>query len=129
LVGQVRNAFLDTIEKEAERLGLTNVQLLMLCGIAKGYGTTPKELARSIPYDPGALTRQLDVLEEKELIGRSRCTEDRRSVNLCLTPKGMEAYEKTMPAFVETENRLMRGFTDADVRQLEQLLRRMLANA
>ena len=75
------------------------------------------------------MTRLLDRLEKKGVLRRVRTGSDRRSVRLELTAEGKKLYPKILAALVQVFNRLLRGFSKTEVRQLEQLLVRMVANA
>jgi DNA-binding MarR family transcriptional regulator len=87
------------------------------------------QLCKDISYDGGAMTRMVDRLEAKGLISRRRCPEDRRLVKLELTEAGLAAIPKLRECSVRVLNHLMRGFTQAEARQLEGFLTRMLQNA
>jgi DNA-binding MarR family transcriptional regulator len=56
--------------------------------LRRSRASTVAELARELNTDPGAMTRLLDRLECKGLCRRSRSTDDRRVVNIELTPEG-----------------------------------------
>jgi len=80
-------------------------------------------------YDAGAMTRMIDRLEEKGLLKRSRCPDDRRLVNLELTEKGQVALPRMRNTARRVLNRFLEGFTKAEARQMEGFLIRMLENA
>ncbi|WP_433910983.1 MarR family winged helix-turn-helix transcriptional regulator [Sphingomonas yabuuchiae] len=67
---------------------VTHVQWSALMALQYGVGGTAAELARHLCHDTGATTRIVDMLEERGLIKRCRCTEDRRVVRLSLTEAG-----------------------------------------
>ena len=67
---------------------VTHVQWSALMALQFGVGGTAAELARHLCHDTGATTRIVDTLEERGLIERCRCTEDRRVVRLSLTDAG-----------------------------------------
>ena len=67
---------------------VTHVQWSALMALQYGVGGTAAELARHLCHDTGATTRIVDMLEERGLIERCRCTEDRRVVRLSLTEAG-----------------------------------------
>ena len=80
-------------------------------------------------YDPGAMTRLLDRLEKKGVLRRVRTKDDRRTARLELSAEGTRLYPRILEALVQVFNRLLRGFSKSEVQQLEQLLKRMVANA
>ena len=86
------------------------------------------QLCKDLPYDAGAMTRMLDRLEAKGLISRRRCPDDRRLVKLELTEAGRAALPKMRACSVQVLNHFLRGFSQAEARQLESFLVRMLQN-
>jgi DNA-binding MarR family transcriptional regulator len=93
-----------------------------------GEMKSASDLCKHISYDAGAMTRMIDRLEEKGLLKRSRCPDDRRLVNLELTDKGNLALPQMRRVAMGVLNRFLEGFTKAEVRQLEGFLVRMLEN-
>jgi len=57
-----------------------------------------------------------------------RSPNDRRRVNLELTPEGRAVYPKLIESAANVQNRFLRGFSKTEAQQLEGLLGRMLAN-
>ena len=79
---------------------------------------------RLIEQTPG-VTRLLDRLEEKGLVRRARCTEDRRLVHCWITPAGLELLAELDPVADEADERLGDSFEPAELRQLIALLERV----
>jgi MarR family transcriptional regulator, multiple antibiotic resistance protein MarR len=75
------------------------------------------------------MTRKIDGLEELGLVRRVRSAEDRRAIKLELTDEGRKVYPKVLAVAVQLANEILHGFTKAEVRQLEGMLKRMLAVA
>jgi DNA-binding MarR family transcriptional regulator len=74
------------------------------------------------------MTRMIDRLEAKGLISRRRCPDDRRLVKLELTEAGLAALPRLRECSVRVLNHFLRGFTQAEARQMESFLGRMLQN-
>lgn len=132
-VAYLMRGVLDNVAAEVEQLlapsGLTHAQWVPLFRLSMGTASTVAELARQCRLDAGAMTRMLDRLEAKELVERTRSTQDRRVVNLALTRKGRAAARVIPGALCEVHNRHLEGFTSEEWDQLKSLLRRMLGNA
>jgi DNA-binding MarR family transcriptional regulator len=75
--------------------------------------------ARMITHDPD-ITRLLDRLEARGLIGRARSEEDRRVVRTRITPAGLGVLKKLDAAMSEQPRRLMGHL---GVKQLRALVR------
>ena len=78
--------------------------------------------------DAGAVTRMLDRLEAKGLLERVRSEADRRVVHLRLTAAGEAVAKKVPYVLAAVNNDFLRGFSDADWKQLRRLLGRMSDN-
>jgi DNA-binding MarR family transcriptional regulator len=74
------------------------------------------------------MTRMVDRLEAKGLVQRHRCTDDRRLINLELTEAGKALFPKMRALSMAVQNRFLRGFSKAEVEQLEGYLNRVLEN-
>jgi DNA-binding MarR family transcriptional regulator len=135
-LSRVRVEWLTQLDRELETdrrlapLGLSAAQFIVLANLAKAEGPmSASDLCKGISYDAGAMTRMLDRLEGKGLIRRSRCAEDRRLMHLELTDEGRAAWPRMRELSLTVANRMLRGFTKSEARQLEGFLTRMLENA
>lgn len=128
LLRRLLNGVKLEIDKRLEPHGLTNAQWEPLFKLKMTHASTVAELAREMQTDPGATTRLLDRLEAKGLCKRIRSTEDRRVVNLELTPDGDAAADKVPAALAEVMNAHLAGFSKTEWQALLGYLRRMLAN-
>jgi DNA-binding MarR family transcriptional regulator len=128
LLGQVRAEIIEALDKEFEPFGITAAQYVILVRLADAETGPAARLCKGVSYDPGAMTRMIDRLEKKGLVRRVPCPDDRRKLNLELTAEGKAMYPKVVAGAVRVLNRFLRGFNKTEVRELEGLLRRMLAN-
>ena len=129
LIGRTRKAMIQMIDAELAPLQVSAAQWLVVLLLGQGAASNAAELCELLGYDPGAMTRLLDRLEEKAVLRRVRGDGDRRTVRLELTASGRALYPKILAAMVDVFNRLLRGFSRSEVDELEGYLRRMLANA
>jgi DNA-binding MarR family transcriptional regulator len=104
------------------------VQALVLILLAEGTTATAADLCRELSHDAGALTRIVDKLEAGGLVRRVRRERDRRAADLELTREGRRVHAEVKRAQVEVLNRMLRGFTRAEARTLESLLKRLIGN-
>lgn len=117
-------------DKRLVALEITAAQYVVIATLAgPGGPKSAADLCKGISYDAGAMTRMLDRLESKGLIRRSRSAEDRRLMHLELTEEGCAAWPRMRELAMGVANRVLRGFTKAEARQLEGFLARMLENA
>lgn len=129
LVGRTRKAMIQKIDAELAPLQVSAAQWMIILLVGQGAAGNAAELCDLLGYDPGAMTRLIDRLEEKAVVRRVRGDGDRRTVRLELTAGGKALYPKILAAMVDVFNRLLRGFSRSEVEQLEAYLKRMLANA
>ena len=129
LVGQTRKALIDAIDMELAPLDISSAQWIVILLLATGKASTAGELSRAMTYDPGAMTRLLDRLENKGFLQRMPDETDRRAISLQLTRTGRALHPKIVRALATVNNRLLAGFTRPEADQLKLLLQRMLANA
>lgn len=129
LVGLTRSAFMDALEERLAPFGIKSADYIVLVLLANDMADTASSVCSVIAHDPGAMTRKIDALEARGLVRRVRSAEDRRAIKLELTAEGRKLYPKAVTAAVGMVNEMLHGFTKAEVRQLEDLLKRILANA
>jgi DNA-binding MarR family transcriptional regulator len=86
------------------------------------YRLPPSKLSKSLMLSGAGMTNRLDRLETMRLIVRRPEPNDRRSVRIQLTAKGLQLVEKLIPQLVEVEQQIVADFGDANIKQLTQLL-------
>ena len=128
LMRRLINSFASEVQHELDPRGLTNAQWVPLYKLHLGQGTTAAELARHCQMDAGAMTRTLDRLEAKGLLGRVRSSEDRRVVNLALTDEGRHVAAQIPEALCKVLNAHLQGFSSEEVDLLKSMLLRMIDN-
>jgi DNA-binding MarR family transcriptional regulator len=79
-------------------------------------------------YDTGSMTRILDRLEEKGLLRRERCHEDRRVVFLRVAAAGRAQLPRLRAAGSRVLEDHLAGFNAAEVENLRSYLGRMIEN-
>ncbi len=91
------------------------------------YQLKPSELYSLLMLSSGAMTNRIDRLEKDGLVTRLRDPDDRRSVIVRLTDKGLKCVDAVMPELFEQENRLLDGLKQTETAKLIALLRKLLA--
>lgn len=128
LIGRARSSLLAGLDTELEQFGLTGAQFAVLKHVADGTAETAADLCRTMHYDTGSMTRMLDRLEEKGVLRRERCTEDRRVVYLRMTAIGTDLLPQLRSAAESVIGRHLAGFSPAEIEGLKQYLGRMIEN-
>ena len=104
---------------------VTIVQWSAMMALLHGVGDTAAELARHLCHDTGATTRVIDTLEERGLIERCRCTDDRRVVRLSLTERGREVTDRCKVKVVALWAAWLDDWSETDVEQFVDYLLRL----
>jgi DNA-binding MarR family transcriptional regulator len=73
--------------------GLSTPQLVTLRAVGATEGPTVSEIARTVSLSQATVTTLLNKLETNGMVYRERSQEDRRRVNVYMTPKGRELQE------------------------------------
>jgi len=134
LLSKVKTEMLAQIDRDfvadeqLKPLEVTAAQYIIMSALTLSGSQSASDLCKEIGYDAGAMTRMIDRLEEKGLLRRSRCVNDRRLVYLELTEQGKAAVPRMKTLGVRVMNQFLQGFTKAEARQLEDYLMRMLEN-
>jgi DNA-binding MarR family transcriptional regulator len=129
LIGRVRVALLDALDRALLPLNVTAAQYVVISTLVSGNADSASQICKGISYDAGAMTRMIERLEQRGLLRRVRVADDRRTQKLELTDEGKLLYPKARAAAMAVINGFLRGFTKTEARQLEGFLKRMLENA
>ena len=135
LLSQVRMAMLSGVDEEFLRdaevasLEVTAAQFVIIANLLKGHANSACELCKYMDYDRGAMSRMMDRLESKGLIRRVPLAHTRRGMALEVTDAGKAAFPKMQACLGKVINRLLKGVSKAQVREVEKTLKRMLANS
>ena len=128
LINRLRVELIDAMDRELSKFDISAPQLIVLASVASKEAGSAAGLCKSISYDPGAMTRMIDRLEQKGLVRRVPNPDDRRAMNLELTTAGRALYPQLLVAKEVVQAQFLRGFSKDEVRVLDNLLNRMLEN-
>ncbi len=102
------------IEAELERalaasVDLSVVEYTVLDALSRqdGWHMRMQQLARATALSASATTRLVNRLEDRALITRVLCADDRRGIYTELTPAGRALYERAHPIHDETLSRVL----------------------
>lgn len=135
LLSQVRMAVLAGVDQEflldedVAALEVTAAQFAIIANVLKGHANSACELCSFMDYDRGAMSRMIDRLENKGLLRRVPLAHTRRTMALEVTEAGKAAFPKMQACLAKVLNRLLKGVTKTQVREVERTLKRMLANS
>ena len=126
LIGRYRaatNADAALDARAAERLGISITDLHCLNVIERGGGVTAGRLATDSGLTTGAVTAVLDRLEQAGYARRVRDTDDRRKVNVEVTPLFYARAEDIWgPVAADWERELTARFSGAQLATIAEFL-------
>ena len=134
LIGQVKLAITAGVEQEFLRceeltgLEITAAQFVILRNVLRGSAESACDLCHAMDYDRGAMSRMIDRLETKSLLRRVPLAHTRRSVALEVTTAGKAAFPAMEACLDRVVGRMLKGVTKTQIRETQQVLKRMLEN-
>ena len=127
-IKQMGTRLFDRMLAEADIDAFNGAQGRILYVLWQQDGITISQLSAKTSLANTTLTSMLDRMEGGGLIRREPSPRDRRALLICLTEKarGLQAdYDRISQ---QMNQRYYQGFTEAEVRQLEGYLQRILDN-
>ncbi|KDB08194.1 transcriptional regulator, MarR family [Burkholderia sp. lig30] len=128
MLAKARNLITTEMDAAVKDLGISSHHMGILLALRKGVASTPFEISKLLGIDTGLMTRMLDKLEEKGLLKRSRSIDDRRVVNLALTPKGEEIAGQIPEIAPKVLNSRLRNFDKTEFDELCRLLHKFIGD-
>jgi DNA-binding MarR family transcriptional regulator len=115
-------------ERTVGRFGLNTGEFRLLLKLrqAPEGRLSAGALADRLSLSTGAMTNRLDGLQEAGLILRERDPEDRRTVLVRMTDRGIEIVGEAVAAQAEEEKRMLGALSADEQRRLNALLRRLI---
>ncbi len=112
--------------------GITNQQARLLGDIydriESGKEVSRKALSKAIGISGPSVTSLLNGLEKNDFILRQQGDEDGRTMQIKITAKAMKLINEMENVFVETEQKLLHGFTDEQKKAFLELLKKACEN-
>lgn len=133
ILGRARRITLLTrrpIEAIFTRFGCDSGELDVLATLRRAgtpYRLRPTELYESLMISSGGLTDRIQRLEARGLIARPPSTEDKRSIMVELTQKGLETVDAAFAADMRVEKELISVLSAAERKALAGLLAKLAA--
>lgn len=91
------------------------------------YRLSPSAISESLLVSSGTLTSRLDRLERKGLVKRVPHPEDRRSVEVELTPKALKLVDETVTVHVRNETRILEALSERERATLDRAASKLIA--
>jgi MarR family transcriptional regulator, organic hydroperoxide resistance regulator len=108
--------------------GITLAQLAALRQLRDGP-VSAGQLGRQIGLSPASTTHLVDRLEARDLVARSRRQDDRRAVDVRLTPAGRQVLDESRPLPGSLVHRAIEAMPSGRRRELTGALVRLIEQA
>jgi len=128
LISDVHRLITTAVDKEVSTLGLTRSQLRVVLHLMRSDGISQVQLADDLQLGKVTVGGLLDRLEEKGLVERRPHPRDRRSKLVYLTLADPKIYDAIIEAGQFILERVFAGITNAEQKELIELLLRVKAN-
>lgn len=113
--------------QETEAHGITPVQCAAMIAVADNSGMDQRTLARTIGFDTSTIASVIDRLEARGLVRRSMSTLDARVRLIMLTGKGRALLDRSMPAVVRAQHRMLSPLSSAERAEFMRMLCKLVA--
>ncbi|GAA0503459.1 MarR family transcriptional regulator [Saccharopolyspora subtropica] len=129
--GRLHRAFRgyhDQLNRILHSFDLTMAGFSILASLRRAgspYRRTAGELADAALVTTGGITQRVDKLEAAGLVRRDRDPNDRRTVHVQLTAKGIAFTDEVSAVHFANERRMLSGLTATEQERLADLLSRL----
>jgi len=128
LIGVIHRCMRRFFESQMKKYDITPPQFEVLVILWNEDGLVLSDLGRRLCRDGPTITGIIDRMEKKQLLARRRNTRDRRVIQVYLTEKAWEIKDNLMKMQKEAGMNITGGFSDQDIKTLEELLHKVLTN-
>jgi len=124
------NAILRSGSRQYSKLAKVSPPEAWVLGAIGGFQPiTAREVAGRMAIDEAQVSRAIKRLLARGLVRRRPAVDDKRRKILTLTPAGQRACARALALADSRQDKLLTGFTAAEVRQLIDMLIRLRENA
>ncbi len=123
----MRNKMHSKISQYGQKDCVTNSQLFVLTIIARHPKIGIKEIAKIFHISPSAATQLVDSLVENDYVFRKSDRQDRRVLQLGLSPKGLKHISILKKQFMKTAVNLLSGLSERELKTYLSLHKKILS--
>lgn len=110
---------------EGSGLDLSEYDVLVTLGQGPPEGMRPSDLAERVLLTKSGMTRLVQRLEERGLVGRHACPLDRRGHYISMTPSGRHLLRRAAPALLRGLASVLAPLSPQDLSALQRAAERM----
>lgn len=126
-LGKTMKMLGNYVEDEFNEAGIpiTRIQFVTLKIISKNGDLPQNNLAFLCGRDKTTFTRNLNILERKQLVQRCVSTEDKRIKLISITPKGTQMLKQAQPIINKIMSSIEKDISETDREQFKDILSRI----
>jgi MarR family 2-MHQ and catechol resistance regulon transcriptional repressor len=125
ILNRAQRAIGDRARRDLERQGLAPAEFAVLELLYHKGPRTPGEIGAGVLMASGSITYVVDKLQERGMVARRPCTEDRRAVYVELTPEARARMDEVFPRHAAAVREAMAGLTSEEKGIAAALLKRL----
>jgi len=126
---QTSKAVQERVRLELIKYNLSITEFSVLEVLYHMEKQTIQQIGNRVLISSGSMTYVIDKLEQRGLLIRSACSDDRRVIHVTLTDDGHELIEKIMPKHQELVNYMLGSLNNDEAKILVKLLKKVSIRA
>lgn len=129
-LGRLRDHLARDIDAVLQTHGLSSSSFDVLATLRRAghpYQLSPSDLLAAMMVTSGTMTNRIDQLEKQGFVQRLPNPQDRRSLLIALTDKGLSVIDKAVTDHVANQHRLVAALPPEQQAGLDDVLRAFLA--
>jgi len=122
---QTSKAIHERIKEEMAKNKLNITEFSVLEVLYQKGKQTIQQVGNRILISSGSMTYVIDKLEQRGLLSRNACPDDRRVIHVTLTNDGNQLMTEIMPKYLELVNHMFDEINSDEAETLVQLLKKV----
>lgn len=116
------------LEKDINGFGFTSGHQFGVLLLLSKQNLSQKEISDATLADEPSTTRMLDRMIKKQIIGKRKCTQDKRKQIVYITNKGLELLNQILPIVKINNDNIEKLINDDELKQLYSILNKINSN-
>jgi MarR family 2-MHQ and catechol resistance regulon transcriptional repressor len=122
---QTSKAIYDRIKEQMAKSELSITEFSVLEVLYQKRKQTIQQIGNCILISSGSMTYVIDKLEQRGLLSRNACPDDRRVIHVTLTNDGNRLMNEIMPKYHEFVHHMFDSLNSDEAETLVQLLKKV----
>jgi DNA-binding MarR family transcriptional regulator len=128
LVRDAHKAFSRRLAREISRYDISFKHYYYLLALFEEDQITQVELSERVGMNRATVTSVVDTMEAQGLVKRVRDPDDRRKINVVLTPKGTRLRRPLLESIGEVQRAALKGIAARDLDRFSATIERIIEN-